>query len=152
MYTLNNIVDLFRSFAATHGQINSFQFDPEYRRETSEEMNHPFMHCDILSSSVSTLKENNIAIEENEFEFRFLDLVAPDDSNELEVLSDCLRMAVDFIAYLRQTRFENGFTAETSTTMEPVRYVAPSNSAGWILKIKTKQGLDLDLCGIPGYE
>lgn len=149
MYTLNKIVTLLRDYATAHGQINDFEFQPDYRDGSERQLLYPLLACDIVSNSIGSLNENNRVDDSFDFEFRILDLVKNDNSNETDVLSDCNQIAKDLIAYLRQTRFLEYLTIDTSTTMERVRYTAPDDCAGWVFKIGIKQGLDLDLCGAP---
>lgn len=149
MYTLNNIVSLLRSFATTHGQINDFEFQPEFRVGTERQLLYPLLSCDVTGNALGELTDNSRVDDELEFEFRMIDLVKPDISNETEVLSDCLSMMKDLITYLRQTQFAQYMDISTAVNIEPVRYVSPDDTAGWMTKIKIKQGLDLDLCAIP---
>jgi len=135
-------------FATNHRQINSFIFAPTFDFGDEEQIVYPLLLSDVESSTIQTGGDNSFYLDTYVFRVLVTDQLKPDLRNEVEVLSDCKLMLNDFIAYFRQTRFNEFLEIDTDISMNVVKG-STDDVIGWECNITFKIGLDLDLCGIP---
>lgn len=142
-YTLNNIVDLIRSFEAAHLQLKSFYFGRLPDSTSEQDIQYPSLLCELLPSPIKEKEETFI------FKFFILDLASHDRANESDSLSDCKQMANDLIAYFRLSTFSNLLTINTDITMTPLIGAMDDLTNGWEFDVTFRQPLDLNKCSIP---
>lgn len=143
MYTLNNIVDLIKGFVTNHKQIKNFYFGQLTDTEPENEIIFPCLFMRLDPNPLSERQDNTKCT------LFFLDRIAKDRSNEVEVYSDTKLMAIDFISYFRQTQFNNCLTLDTDILLTPAVDAEDDELAGWELPANIRQFLDLDVCQIP---
>ncbi len=137
--TLNQLVETFKVIALQHGQLHAFgQGEPSEITTLSVE-NYPLLWITILPA--------NLTINTIQFNFRVYvcDLVQDNRDNELEILSDNIRILWDIIAIL-----ENNYELETTyTNAEPFTEKLDDRVAGWYLDIGIVTAQTLGVCDVP---
>ena len=115
MFSINQIHKKFSDFATAHLQINSYGFGDlseigqsvaaytVNKDNGTNNITYPSMWVTPQPSSIERhfLKLNFMCL--------FYDLVNQNEDNSIEVISDTLQMANDFIQYLRTTTNEDNF-------------------------------------------
>jgi hypothetical protein len=145
MQTLNQHISLFRNFAESHKQINSFGVGELWElTEKNGDRVYSIMWMVIEPSSVT----GNELI--RNFTFVFADIVRPDESNENDVLSDEQQKALDLLSFLR---FSDDIDDETdiikSSTITPFTEKFEDNLAGCIVTVQIKQAFIYNYCDAP---
>ena len=145
MQTLNQHITLFRDFANSHLQINSFGVGELWElTEKNGGRIYPIMWMVIDPHSI-----NGNELVEN-YTFVFADLVRPDESNEDDVLSDQKQSALDFLSFLRfSTTVSDEIVLMKSSNLTPFTEKFEDNLAGWIVTVQLKQSMVYNYCDAP---
>ena len=147
--SLNQLVDLFKSFADRHYFINDFGYGPTSDIGTSRQMDFPYMWLTLDQPSTirvqnkttipdlyfSVLFMDKINIQKN-----YLDINGVDSDNSQEVLSDMLQLLQDLIVEI-ETKWGNyGIKIEGDVSCYPAVDETTDKVNGWVgqflLKIK----------------
>jgi hypothetical protein len=148
MRTLNEHIKLFESFRNQHGQIRSFGFgDPWEQQETDEEtstLNYPLMFVVLDGANVSG---NELT---NTYTIGFFDKVKKGETNELETLSDCQLLALDFVAWLDDSNnLWDDHNIEIDNDLQDYTEHTSDWIAGWTITVKLRQAYTRNACDIP---
>jgi hypothetical protein len=107
--TINEIIDLFQSFADGHKQLNDFGVGPASDIGTSRQMEFPYMWTIPNDGTITT--SNNSQTPVHSFTFRIVDRINQqnnykningiDSDNQQETLSDTFQIAQDLILFIK---------------------------------------------------
>jgi hypothetical protein len=90
--TYNNLIDTLEQLGVNHYQIQQVSSGDIFEMDLEKNTLYPLMH----------IVPQTVVASQGQFTFNFqvfiMDLVEPDESNEQEVLSDCLSICTDIIA------------------------------------------------------
>lgn len=144
--TLNNLIAILKYFADQHLMINSFSFGnlEEIANLNETAVKYPLLHCQVDSSS----------IDKNWIYFNFnclmMDIVAKDESNQSEVLSDSAVVLADLYNYLSMSQaFKSEFILVDQTgQLIPFSERFQDEVSGFNLKIQIKVR-NSGTCNIP---
>lgn len=146
MQTLNQILDLIKTTSENHTQVNKFLFSRDWDFETEGQVVYPLVGCALVNPAVRT--KNMIVYD---FTIFVADLVHKDRSNEQEVLSDTIQIAVDLESYIAQGFYDLdiNINREQSTSFTPFTEKWDSEVSGWSFNLKIEVPSINDSCQIP---
>ena len=144
MFSINQIHKKFSDFATAHLQINSYGFGDlseigqsvaaytVNKDNGTNNITYPSMWVTPQPSSIERhfLRLNFMCL--------FYDLVNQNEDNSIEVISDTLQMANDFIQYLRTTTNEDNFDIDNEYTFQltPFKDRFNDDVTGWQLDLQ----------------
>ena len=148
MRTLNEHITLFESFKNQHRQIRSFGFgDPWEQQETNKEsgdLDYPLMFVVLDGSNVSG---NELT---NSYTIGFFDKVQKGEDNELETLSDCQLLALDFVSWIdNRDNLWDDHNIEVENQLQDYTEHTSDWIAGWTVTVRIKQAFTRNSCDIP---
>lgn len=143
MKTLNQHINIFRTFANNHLVINSFGWGDSWENNSSGNI-YPQMFIEIVDSAV------NGGILTDTYRIFFSDYVRHDEINEIFSLSEMKSCALDLVAYLDKSGVL-GTTSDidVSHTIEPYTEAWDDRVSGWVLNLSIIQTYIYDYCNIP---
>ena len=157
MFSINQIHKKFSDFATAHLQINSYGFGDlseigqsvaaytVNKDNGTNNITYPSMWVTPQPSSIERhfLKLNFMCL--------FYDLVNQNEDNSIEVISDTLQMANDFIQYLRTTTNEDNFDIDNEYTFQltPFKDRFNDDVTGWQLDLQLNIINLNDSCNLP---
>ena len=145
MSTLKTLVDYFETFADNHLQINSFDYGHITKVDTnSSKINGVLMFMtwrpSFWTNGIPTIS----------FSFWIMDRVDIEQSNLIDVQSDCLSIAHDLLSDVNNTDETWVTTLKNSgTSIEIFEERFSSMYGGCIVDIDIKLPKGLDSCAIP---
>jgi hypothetical protein len=140
--TLNNLIDLLKSYAICHKQINSFGRGNLEELGASTDITYPLMWVVSYPGRYAgkSMQYNLQVI--------FADLIHEDKRNELEVQSDQLLIGLDTIAFLRDNP-DYEFQVDDNITIDFFTERFGDLTAGCMLSFTLRDPKPLDRCVIP---
>ena len=157
MFSINQIHKKFSDFATAHLQINSYGFGDlseigqsvaaytVNKDNGTNNITYPSMWVTPQPSSIERhfLRLNFMCL--------FYDLVNQNEDNSIEVISDTLQMANDFIQYLRTTTNEDNFDIDNEYTFQltPFKDRFNDDVTGWQLDLQLNIINLNDSCNLP---
>lgn len=143
MYTINQIIKTFEDIASAHKQIADFGYGDIWEVGASREINYPVMWVNVQPAS-SNGKELTY-----KFNLIFMDLVKKDESNELEVLSDQILIALDVLSTLDNPANQDNFIMNRTSSFEPFTERFDDEVSGWSVSVEIRVPITYDRCQIP---
>jgi len=151
--TYNNLIDTLKGLANNHFQIKTVTDGDIFEIDLEKNTLFPLMHINPV----------NVIASKSQFTFNFqifiMDLVEPDESNEQEVLSDCLSICTDIIATFKHGESLFKFNAEhgeeeryfvdNDFTIEPFTERFDNAVSGWTFTIPIIVEQDYNSCNVP---
>lgn len=137
------ILDDWQQFSENHKQLRSYGFGDGSQLTndiiTKKEPEYPRIY---FIPDTTRLNENHYHITWNVI---VCDKIEEDQSNQIEVLSDCLEICKDFYskAYL------SDYEVEWDATLNPWLEETESTLAGWSFNISVQQKFDYNRCVLP---
>lgn len=154
MFTLNNINQIFQEFVKAH--INLGNNSPSYGKHYYFGVagDHEAKPGGVRYPMViNELQNSGVSVKQDTYVLKIWVLTQHKlyEGRDVEALSDTKQIALDIIAYLRQTKFEANktFTIDENIVLTDFHQSFNDGCCGWYFTITCKQFLDLDLCGIP---
>ena len=151
--TVNQLISVFKDISTRHYQINGFGIGDDWENGASEAKMHPVLWINPVTANMPAT-ENGYKTFEIDFEVRVFDLVNKDESNENEVLSDCIDILKDIITEFKGHPYyvnsqlniidDIGFEAFTEEFDEEV--------SGWVCEISLMTPILNSFCGIPAAD
>jgi hypothetical protein len=160
--SLNQIIQYFASLGARDQRINTFGYGPidevsfgpyfatknitgntTYELSNKTKLVYPLMW---VSPEPSLLRRDSIVLRHKIY---FLDLVEKDNTNQLDVYSDCLRSAQEIKAFIFKDFFYDIFPSDEST-LTPITDEFDDEVTGYILDLELQLDWLADVCSIPG--
>ncbi len=143
MYSLNQFVGLLNSMASAHEQIKTFGEGDVWEIGAVGAIQYPLMWAVPQPSSTSQKLLNM------KFSILFADILDPDKSNEQDVLSDTLQIALDILAQLNAPDFADDFILDPNANLTPFTEKFDDDVAGWKADINIKINFLSDRCAVP---
>lgn len=153
MYHLNQFKDDLEAIATNHRQINTFGFGDLWEVDLSTSTSGIIYPLVWVEPGDARFEGEHGNIFKMDFRFFFLDLVAKDESNEVEVYNDQLLVAVDFMTTLNTLAYKENFNALVKAgVFERVTESfgeSDDGVAGWKVTIAVQFFNLWDRCAIP---
>lgn len=151
MKSYNQVLAVFQAIATHHQMIKSYgSGDPAF---IAEGIQYPLMWVTPDSASIGIDNEggNNA---KPRFQIMFADLVNEGGTNQNEILSDQLAIALDVIAQLQLSDYSEIFTVESTGQAEPFlpdlgKQATSDFAAGWWITVTLRLDYLSDQCGVP---
>ena len=141
--TLEQIVNEIKTFGANHDQIKSV-FEGELKDSNLGKGDlYPRLMFELIPSTIDLGQEF--------FSFRVgcFDRVMTDQSNRLNVLSDCRQILTDFCGYFKNNPSLNALFLQLPVTLTDYVEYKADGVAGYFMDVNFKQYQGLNYCGIP---
>ena len=140
--TLNQVINKLEAIQQSHAQLNGFGFGEDFELSTQQE-NYPLMWVNVLSSSI-TDKTLSLGIG-----VLILDIVADDNSNEKDILSDTLSICQDVYSMLMNPNNTDEFELSNTVTLNPLFEAFPDKVNGWRMDLTIELPYEKNRCFIP---
>ena len=140
--TYNNVIDALKSIGDKHLMIKKVESGDLWDMDLEKNTKYPlmFINPDSVSANTNTLLYT--------FQIFICDLVMVDDSNEQEILSDTLQIALDIITLIKEEQHEGLYTKE-DFDIEPFTERFDNALAGWVFTLPIEVTNDYQTCNIP---
>ena len=149
----NNVIDTLSCVGEQHLNIQSVTSGDLWTLDLSKMTIFPLFHINPV----------NVTVGMNTRTFNFqlfvMDLVEPDESNEQEVLSDCLEIMNDIIAIYKHGEIlysydaaageEQRYFIDNDFTIEPFTERFDNAVTGWVMSFAITVENELNSCNIP---
>lgn len=140
--TLNQVIQLLKTYARDHKQINDFGRGDVTELGASRDQKYPLMWLALPNGRYTGNEvQYNISL-------IFADLIFDDKKNELEVQSDMLLIGLDTVAYLRENP-DFDFIVDGDVTIDFFTERFVDLTAGCVLSFTLRDPKPLDRCEIP---
>ena len=130
----NNVIDTLKCVGEQHLNINTVTSGDLWELDLEKNTLFPLFHINPV----------NVTVGMNTRTFNFqlfvMDLVEPDESNEQEVLSDCLEIAAGE---------EQRYFIDNDFTIEPFTERFDNAVSGWVMSFSITVENELNSCNIP---
>jgi len=149
----NNVIDTLSCVGEQHLNIQSVTSGDIWEIDLEKNTLFPLFHINPVNVSVgmNTRTFN--------FQLFVMDLVEPDESNEQEVLSDCLEIMNDIIAIYKHGEIlysydaaageEQRYFIDNDFTIEPFTERFDNAVTGWVMSFAITVENELNSCNIP---
>ncbi len=150
--TVNQLISVFKDISTRHYQINGFGIGDNWENGTSEKM-HPVLWINPTTATMPST-DNGYKTFEIDFEVRVFDLVNKDESNENEVLSDCIDILKDIITEFKGHPY---YVNSQLNIIDDINFEAFTEEfdeevSGWVCEISLMTPVLTSFCGIPSAE
>ena len=150
--TVNQLISVFKDISTRHYQINGFGIGDNWENGTSEKM-HPVLWINPTTATMPS-SDNGYKTFEIDFEVRVFDLVNKDESNENEVLSDCIDILKDIITEFKGHPY---YVNSQLNIIDDINFEAFTEEfdeevSGWVCEISLMTPVLTSFCGIPSAE
>lgn len=144
MLSLNQIVEIIKTQAESHAQINTFYFGDPWEFGASAPITYPF--CGAVLDS-STYADNILTTNIRLF---VCDLVHKDENNETEVLSDSRQVLLDVFSLIDDYLYDlSGVVLSENITINHFTERFDDEVSGVEATISFTQFYNKDTCQIP---
>jgi len=151
--SFNNVIDTLKCVGEQHLNIQSVTSGDIWEIDLEKNTLFPLFHINPV----------NVTVGMNTRTFNFqlfvMDLVEPDESNEQEVLSDCLEIMNDIIAIYKHGEIlysydaaageEQRYFIDNDFTIEPFTEKFDNSVSGWVMSFAITVENELNSCNIP---
>lgn len=149
----NNVIDTLSCVGEQHLNIQSVTSGDIWEIDLEKNTLFPLFHINPVNVTV--------ALNTRTFNFQLfiMDLVEPDESNEQEVLSDCLEIMNDIIAIYKHGEIlysydaahgeEQRYFIDNDFTIEPFTERFDNAVTGWVMSFAITVENELNSCNIP---
>jgi len=150
--TVNQLISVFKDISTRHYQINGFGVGDNWENGTSEKM-HPVLWINPTTATMPS-SDNGYKTFEIDFEVRVFDLVNKDESNEKEVLSDCIDILKDIITEFKGHPY---YVNSQLNIIDDINFEAFTEEfdeevSGWVCEISLMTPVLTSFCGIPSAD
>lgn len=140
--TLKQIINIFEDFANDHLVINSFECNP-INFNFADNRDYPLMFVEIGDS---TPTPGNIDINMNVY---FLDIMKRDKSDYTQVLSNTLKMCLDFYSIFNNNETDYGVLFKDEARATPWLFQSEDNAIGHRMSIVVQCIFDVNESNVP---
>ena len=150
--TVNQLISVFKDISTRHYQINGFGVGDNWENGTSEKM-HPVLWINPTTATMPST-DNGYKTFEIDFEVRVFDLVNKDESNENEVLSDCIDILKDIITEFKGHPYyvNSQLNIIDDISFEAFTEEFDEEVSGWVCEISLMTPILTSFCGIPSAD
>ena len=150
--TVNQLISVFKDISTRHYQINGFGVGDNWENGTIEKM-HPVLWINPTTATMPS-SDNGYKTFEIDFEVRVFDLVNKDESNEKEVLSDCIDILKDIITEFKGHPY---YVNSQLNIIDDINFEAFTEEldeevSGWVCEISLMTPVLTSFCGIPSAD
>lgn len=140
MNTLNIIIEKFRTIADNHQQVNSFGIGDSWEIGASTASITPQVWINPTGAFMSNENET-LSSTVYTFNMKCFDLVNKDESNENEVLSDCLQILQDIVSEFSTSEdmLSDNIIVNNSLSFFPFTETYDEEVSGWEVSIELMQ-------------
>lgn len=151
--TVNQLISVFKDISTRHYQINGFGIGDDWENGASEAKMHPVLWINPTTATMPS-SDNGYKTFEIDFEVRVFDLVNKDESNENEVLSDCIDILKDIITEFKGHPY---YVNSQLNIIDDINFEAFTEEfdeevSGWVCEISLMTPVLTSFCGIPSAE
>jgi len=151
--TVNQLISVFKDISTRHYQINGFGIGDNWENGASEAKMHPVLWINPTTASMPS-SDNGYKTFEIDFEVRVFDLVNKDESNENEVLSDCIDILKDIITEFKGHPY---YVNSQLNIIDDINFEAFTEEfdeevSGWVCEISLMTPVLTSFCGIPSAD
>ena len=149
----NNVIDTLKCVGEQHLNIHTVTSGDIWEIDLEKNTLFPLFHINPVNVTVG------MNIRTFNFQLFVMDLVEPDESNEQEVLSDCLEIMNDIIAIYKHGEILYGYDAahgeeqryfiDNDFTIEPFTERFDNAVTGWVMSFAIIVENELNSCNIP---
>ena len=149
----NNVIDTLKCVGEQHLNIHTVTSGDIWEIDLEKNTLFPLFHINPVNVTVGMNVRNF------NFQLFIMDLVEPDESNEQEVLSDCLEIMNDIIAIYKHGEILYGYDAahgeeqryfiDNDFTIEPFTERFDNAVTGWVMSFTITVENELNSCNIP---
>ena len=149
MKTYNNIINIFKSFAKRHKQVNSFFLGRDFDLENASKIAYPCLQVYPLTARMPQ-NEGYFQIVTLSFNIKIVDLLLNDNTNEDDINSDTLQIAQDLVNEINANQYfiDNNIQIDGDIQFDVLNNYEDSNSNGWEFQIDLKY-LNNSTCDLP---
>lgn len=142
MYTYNQIVQINKDFWNAHQQVQSHYHDEE---AWPTNIKYPVV---ISQSSDFILADKKLTYP---IEVQIYDRPSLNSkiANDIEIISDCTSIALDYIAYFNVTKFGQFLSADLVSTIEKIQSPNEDIATGVKFTLNLNVIVDFNVCQIP---
>jgi hypothetical protein len=132
--SLNKVISEFKQFALDHKMINDFGVGDPWDLAASKQVTYPVMWCTFMPSNMtpSNQRSGNATLK-LKMAIIFGDLTQKDESDQTEVWSDQMGVALDFFAWYYQY-FQDLDIDAGATTLVPFTESMDDQITGWTMQ------------------
>ncbi len=151
--TYNNVVETLKCIGELHEQIQTTTTGDIWEIDLEKNNKFPLYHINPTNVEISLSQKTF------NFQVFIMDMVATDNSNEQEVLSDTLQIATDIISLLKHSELlqtasaahgeEPRYYVDDDFTCEPFTETYDNTLTGWVMDLSVIVESVLDSCDIP---
>ena len=151
--TVNQLISVFKDISTRHYQINGFGIGDDWENGASEAKMHPVLWINPTTATMPS-SDNGYKTFEIDFEVRVFDLVNKDESNENEVLSDCIDILKDIITEFKGHPY---YVNSQLNIIDDINFEAFTEEfdeevSGWVCEISLMTPVLTSFCGIPSAD
>ena len=149
----NNVIDTLKCVGEQHLNIQTVTSGDIWEIDLEKNTLFPLFHINPVNVTVS------LNTRTFNFQLFVMDLVEPDESNEQEVLSDCLEIMNDIIAIYKHGEIlysydaahgeEQRYFIDNDFTIEPFTERFDNAVTGWVMSFAITVENELNSCNIP---
>ena len=140
--TINQLVKEFNRFADSHKIIKSFNAKP-ITQLMAKNLQYPIMW---MSFEGAEFDAGEIVVNSNVY---FLDRLAKDNSNLIQLLSDNLQLANDFYTLYNDNELKYDFFFDNVANAEPIVFEYDDVLCGWMMPIRISITNDRNEANVP---
>ena len=149
--TLNQVIQRLQTLALSHKQINHFFIGDIDEFLDDADVQYPALFCEIKPSQNSRTQRQTTF----NFDFYFLDLVGVSSNslvNEWEVKSDMTSVALDYLAMLMYSGYQDSWDIATESSMEFRDYQLHDLASGVKISVGVSVRFAADRCQVPAND
>ena len=152
--TVNQLISVFKDIATRHYQINGFGIGDDWENGASEEKMHPVLWINPVTASMPESESTGYKTFEIDFEVRVFDLVSKGESNENDVLSDCIDILKDIILEFKGHPYyvNSQLNIIDDISFEAFTEEFDEDVSGWVCELSLMTPILNSFCGIPAAD
>tara|TARA_R110000737_G_scaffold108_1_gene672 strand:+ start:9 stop:1925 length:1917 start_codon:yes stop_codon:yes gene_type:complete len=151
--TVNQLISVFKDISTRHYQINGFGIGDEWEIGASKAEMHPVLWINPVTATMPST-DNGYKTFEIDFEVRVFDLVSKGESNENDVLSDCIDILKDIITEFKGHPYyvNSQLNIIDDISFEAFTEEFDEEVSGWVCEISLMTPILNSFCGIPAAD
>ena len=152
--TVNQLISVFKDIATRHYQINGFGIGDDWENGASEEKMHPVLWINPVTANMPESESTGYKTFEIDFEVRVFDLVSKGESNENDVLSDCIDILKDIILEFKGHPYyvNSQLNIIDDISFEAFTEEFDEDVSGWVCELSLMTPILNSFCGIPAAD
>ncbi len=151
--TVNQLISVFKDISTRHYQINGFGIGDEWEIGASKAEMHPVLWINPVTATMPST-DNGYKTFEIDFEVRVFDLVSKGETNENDVLSDCIDILKDIITEFKGHPYyvNSQLNIIDDISFEAFTEEFDEEVSGWVCEISLMTPILNSFCGIPAAD